>query len=150
MKYSCKIIAITAILGMTSLSAPGMASAHGDDYGYGYGYYHPYYHGHDGYWHHHYGYYHDGYGIAAGIAIGALLGYVIGDAVHRHDTYTRTTVVVAQPQPAHRYPRRTCLQTREYQTRILVGGRFVDAYGTACLKPDGSWTHGPATVAPAY
>ncbi len=28
---------------------------------------------------------------------------------------------------------------REYQTKVLVGGKKENAYGTACLKPDGSW-----------
>ncbi|UUX52301.1 hypothetical protein NUH88_12355 [Nisaea acidiphila] len=28
---------------------------------------------------------------------------------------------------------------REYQDRIRVGGAEVDAYGTACLMPDGDW-----------
>jgi len=32
-----------------------------------------------------------------------------------------------------------CLQVREYQTQIVVGGRTVPAYGDACLQPDGSW-----------
>lgn len=37
-----------------------------------------------------------------------------------------------------------CLQEREYQTTIEIGGRQVPAYGTACLQPDGSWAQGPA------
>jgi hypothetical protein len=32
-----------------------------------------------------------------------------------------------------------CLQQREYQTRIVIGGKEVPAYGTACLQADGSW-----------
>jgi hypothetical protein len=32
-----------------------------------------------------------------------------------------------------------CLQVREYQTEIVVGGKSVPAYGNACLQPDGSW-----------
>ena len=28
---------------------------------------------------------------------------------------------------------------REYQTTVNVGGRLRDAYGTACLQPDGDW-----------
>lgn len=32
-----------------------------------------------------------------------------------------------------------CLQVREYQTEIVVGGKTVPAYGNACLQPDGSW-----------
>ncbi len=28
---------------------------------------------------------------------------------------------------------------REYQTTVTVGGETVDAYGTACRNPDGTW-----------
>lgn len=31
------------------------------------------------------------------------------------------------------------LQCREYQHSITVGGETEEAYGTACLQPDGSW-----------
>jgi hypothetical protein len=41
-------------------------------------------------------------------------------------------------------PANSCVQTREYQTTINIGGRNVPAYGTACLQPDGSWSEGPA------
>ena len=41
-----------------------------------------------------------------------------------------------------------CLVIREYQTRIVVGGREVEAYGDACLQPDGSWRTGPPKVMP--
>ncbi len=39
-------------------------------------------------------------------------------------------------------PGTTCLQTREYQTVITIGGEEQEAYGTACLQPDGSWLAG--------
>lgn len=42
----------------------------------------------------------------------------------------------------------SCLMTREYQTKVTVGGRLVDAYGQACLQPDGSWLKGPAQAVP--
>jgi hypothetical protein len=48
-----------------------------------------------------------------------------------------------QPAPAaataDRKPVASCLQVREYQTEIVVGGKTVPAYGDACLQPDGSW-----------
>jgi surface antigen len=28
--------------------------------------------------------------------------------------------------------------------KVMVGGKAADAYGTACLQPDGSWYRGPA------
>jgi hypothetical protein len=42
-------------------------------------------------------------------------------------------------QPARPQPGDSCLQVREYQTEIVVGGKPVPAYGDACLQPDGSW-----------
>lgn len=42
----------------------------------------------------------------------------------------------------------SCLQTREYQTTIIVGGKRVQAYGFACLQPDGSWRQGPPIQEP--
>lgn len=50
-------------------------------------------------------------------------------------------------QPAHNS---SCLQSREYQTYVEVGGRTVPAYGQACLQPDGSWKHGEAVAAPSF
>jgi len=44
----------------------------------------------------------------------------------------------------------SCLQEREYQTTVIVNGDEVDAYGTACLQPDGSWMRGPARLVPDY
>lgn len=49
----------------------------------------------------------------------------------------------APPPP----PVDSCLQEREYQTRINIDGRSVPAYGTACLQPDGTWRRGPAQLA---
>jgi hypothetical protein len=31
------------------------------------------------------------------------------------------------------------LTCREYQTTVTVGGQVQNAYGTACLQPDGQW-----------
>ncbi len=42
----------------------------------------------------------------------------------------------------------SCLQTREYQTTIIVGGKRQAAYGTACLQPDGNWRQGPPVLEP--
>ena len=41
-----------------------------------------------------------------------------------------------------------CQMIREYQTKVIVDGQTLDAYGDACLKADGSWEQGPATLAP--
>lgn len=110
-----------------------------------------------------YGYYGHGYhnnnddddnDLWIGLAAGGLLGYIVGDAVNQ------PKYVTPSYQPAVVYPAATstvtyppanqgqsCLQEREYQTKVIVGGRQVDAYGTACLQPDGSWLRGPAQAA---
>jgi hypothetical protein len=41
-----------------------------------------------------------------------------------------------------------CLETREYQTRITVGGRNREAYGTSCLMRSGQWVQGPPQLVP--
>lgn len=116
-------------------------------YGYGHGYYHDNDDDDDDLW--------------IGLAAGGLLGYVIGDAVNQPryvvpQSYQPAVVYPAAPAPAVVYPAtstvtsapayqgQSCLQEREYQTKVIVGGRQVDAYGTACLQPDGSWSRGPA------
>jgi len=55
---------------------------------------------------------------------------------------------VAQQQPVSFQDTGSCLQTREYQTHIVVGGKEVEAYGTACLQPDGAWKFGAPTPEP--
>lgn len=54
------------------------------------------------------------------------------------------------PAPRDGFAGADCLQTREYTTTIVIGGREQDAYGTACLQPDGSWLKGAPTPVPAY
>lgn len=44
----------------------------------------------------------------------------------------------------------SCLQEREYQTKVIIDGKEVEAYGTACLQPDGSWRRGTAKLIPNY
>ena len=41
-----------------------------------------------------------------------------------------------------------CLMIREYQTRIIIDGKEVEAYGDACMQPDGSWRRGPPKLVP--
>ena len=42
----------------------------------------------------------------------------------------------------------SCLQTREYTTTVVIEGKEVEAYGTKCLRPDGTWSYGPARPVP--
>jgi hypothetical protein len=51
-------------------------------------------------------------------------------------TYSRPMRVNPASAPYRAENGRTC---REYQTTVTVGGRPQNAYGTACLEPDGAW-----------
>ncbi|WP_281320804.1 hypothetical protein [Iodidimonas sp. MBR-22] len=44
----------------------------------------------------------------------------------------------------------SCLQTREYQTTITIAGDEKEAYGTACLMPDGNWKMGAPQLVPDF
>jgi hypothetical protein len=80
-----------------------------------------------------------------GLLVGGLFGYVIGNA--RQESYPEQQYT-PPPRTGYRYsdPGSTCLQEREYQMTVIVGGKEAEAYGTACLQPDGSWYRGPAQV----
>jgi hypothetical protein len=92
--------------------------------------------------------------LLIGLLVGGLVGYAISHSQQQAQSYDQGYYPPAagQPQqaplPATQYGYRdsngTCLQEREYQTKVIVGGKEVDAYGTACLQPDGSWRRGPA------
>ncbi|MEO0411565.1 MAG: hypothetical protein AAF221_06985 [Pseudomonadota bacterium] len=99
--------------------------------------------------------------------VGAGIG-VLGLAILNQNRVNRApnTVVVQQPVIVPQagvtgYPQTVgiapfnagqpsgqCLQVREYQTTIIVGGAPRDAYGNACLQPDGTWRQGPAVLLP--
>lgn len=97
---------------------------------------------------------------------GAFAGHVATQLYYRPTWYPQhyygRTVYVTRPQvTVIRQPATviqtssaasgiSCLQTREYQTTVIVGGQEVDAYGTACLQPDGAWSRGPAKLPPQY
>jgi len=56
-----------------------------------------------------------------------------------------------QAQPVGYDPRpEGCLQTREYQTVVIIAGEEKAAYGQACLMPDGNWLQGPPMIAPDF
>jgi len=92
--------------------------------------------------------------LLVGLLVGGLVGYAIGNQPAAPD-YGSSVYSPATPQPqvevypAPQYSYGTgssCLQEREYQTKVIVGGKQVDAYGTACLQPDGSWRRSPAQL----
>ncbi len=157
---------ILAAVVALSLALPGAALAggkgrgdhHGGHHG-GHGYKH---YGHGKHYKHHYGghygkhgskhYYYDNndYDDALiGLVVGGILGYALSNAQHGSDYSRERYPQTSSAYPAtevYRYSDSSCLQEREYQTTVIVGGREVEAYGTACLQPDGSWRRGPAQL----
>jgi len=103
--------------------------------------------------HHHNNHDHDNDKLWIGLLGGGILGYGLGVYQNSHsaepDQYQQ--VANAPPPPpeyANTAPANTCLQQREYNTKIMVGGKQVDGYGTACLQSDGSWRYGAAQPEP--
>ena len=89
-----------------------------------------------------------------GLLLGGLVGYAINSAQqdnsYGYDSYPQTYTPQQTETAIYETETRSgssCLQEREYQSKVIVGGRSVDAYGTACLQPDGSWSRGPAKLA---
>lgn len=98
--------------------------------------------------------------IAAGTLLGATLGQSIGSSLDKADiayynqvsqntletARTGSTIDWQNPNtgtsgsitPVRTY-QRVSTYCREYQQTILVGGRTVEGFGTACRQPDGSW-----------
>jgi hypothetical protein len=89
-----------------------------------------------------------------GLLGGGILGYTLGNIYpvpQRPEQGYYPPVGTAPPPAVTQYETAypgTCLQQREYRSKILVGGKQVDGYGTACLQPDGSWRYGPAQTEP--
>jgi hypothetical protein len=83
-----------------------------------------------------------------GLLGGGILGYGVGAYQHSNTAdqgnYPQATSAPPPPQYANTASINPCLQEREYSTKIMVGGKQVDGYGTACLQPDGSWRYGAA------
>ena len=137
------------LVAIAALMAAGTAQTGWADGRYG-GKYHyktPYSHNHsrhDRYWPRRYNS-DDDEKLIYGLLVGGLFGYVIGNA--QQQTYAEPVYTPPEPryQPAPS-PTSTCLQEREYQMTVIVGGKEAQAYGTACLQPDGSWYRGPAKV----
>jgi hypothetical protein len=108
------------------------------------GYKYPYYRGYGNYYYNYDNDNNSDENLLIGLLVGGLVGYAINGA--HSESYPpppppqQPVIIQGSGAPA------TCLQEREYQMKVIVGGRQVDAYGTACLQPDGSWTRGPAQV----
>ena len=92
-----------------------------------------------------------------GAIIGVLVGGNIGLAMDRVDQNcvgqvlerapTGKTVVWNNPDgngqynvtPTRTYQSRNGAYCRDYQTKIVIGGRLENAHGTACRQPNGTW-----------
>lgn len=104
---------------------------------------------------------HSGMAIALGALAGAWAGGEIGRTMDEKDRaamqattqqsleYSESGVAsswvnpdsgysgTVTPQPSYEpEPGKYC---REYQQTVTIGGESVEAYGTACRQPDGSW-----------
>lgn len=123
-----------------------------------------------GYYHHGYRHYDYGGALAAGLIIGGLFGYAIGESQYRYPSYgyrtyyydypppttvvyqrvERVPVVVreAAPAPASEFSGNDCLMTREYTTTIKVNGVEKEAYGTRCMTAGGGWILGQPKLMP--
>ena len=153
-------LAVLSIVALTTAGVAGSAAAGGYHYGYG-SYKYKHYHSHKHYHRHKGG--NTAGKVLLGVGAGLLFLSVLNAANKPRDPYYRGYSVPAEPpryvprpgpipqrisQPAP--PSNSCLQTREYQTVVIIGGQEREAYGTACLQPDGSWLQGPATPVPDY
>lgn len=175
-RWTATLVAASLVAVSAPANAEGYhGSYQGGGYGHGHGGYKAYggykTYGHGGYYgQYNYGHYkkynnyrykgHGDNGTALGIGLGvvglALAVAAVNSADRRPDPYAYP--VYERVPPVRRVEYRTevvdnfqnnqCLQTREYQTRITVGGRSREAYGTACLQPDGQWLQGPPTIDP--
>ena len=170
MKLQKKTRSLVAAIMTLSLVVPSAAFA-GGGHSYGHGNGHKYGHYKKPSYRHHGGgnYYRGGYGkhvtkykydhdndgekLLIGLLVGGLVGYAIGDS--RNDGSQHEHYAPAAAPPREGYSRTqynstgdgTCLQEREYTNKVIIGGKTVDAYGSACLQPDGSWRYGPARLA---
>jgi len=93
---------------------------------------------------------------AAGTLAGVLIGGSIGRSMDEADQYcaaqafeqARPNQVVAwqnpdgaayQVQPARQFQDHSGRYCREFTSKVTIGGRPQQAYGTACRQPDGDW-----------
>lgn len=111
------------------------------------------------------GHYTHGSNLVFGLVAGSLLTSALTNSNRYNDRYysDRTVYVQQQPvtyvQPPQQnwtqsqmvvQPAEDCLQIREYQTTITIGGQSVPAYGQSCLQPDGTWKLGAPIPEPVF
>ncbi|WP_282609968.1 hypothetical protein [Pelagibius sp. Alg239-R121] len=114
-------------------------SHHRHRHGYGWYRHNPYY-GRHYYGHRHYGHHHRHH----------------WHGTYRHVTKSHSKTVPYNPSARPKTtspvvaatPQQNCQMIREYQTVVKIGGKQVQAYGDACMQPDGSWKLGPPKPVP--
>ena len=155
MKFRLKTPVVLATMLAMTLTAPGTAWAggkhHYDKRGNGHHQKHPHYKRHYKHGHNYRRYdSDDDEELLIGLLLGGVFGYAISNASQAAAPDPAPYTSVASPYTALPYgagtSTSTCLQEREYQMKVIVGGKAADAYGTACLQPDGSWYRGPAQL----
>lgn len=152
------ILATAALVGLAAARPAEAGGAVGLGYGYhapgahfrahvGYHHHFRHHHYHHGRFHHH----HHGHGAAytlLGVGIGLLAYDIARKSARAERVYERELRHVPAPPPPPPARDGGCLQIREYQTTITVGGEEKAAYGDACLMPDGSWRLGAPKLVP--
>lgn len=101
--------------------------------------------------------------VAGAVLFGLGAGLIASQILHNHNhAHERVIVqervympsyplaIPKQPSIAHSFGVAHCRQIREYQTIIIIDGQKQEAYGDACLQPDGSWLRGPAKLVPDF
>jgi surface antigen len=100
-------------------------------------------------------------GIAAGVILGGLLGGAVGDRMDAADRRYASRAAhqafekapTGRPttwrnpdngnhgviKPVRTYKKTSGQYCREYQQKVVIGGKEQSSYGTACRQPDGNW-----------
>jgi len=95
--------------------------------------------------------------IIGGTILGAALGSYVGGYMDRMDQMQMSKALETQPTghatqwknpdtghkyhvtPVSTFQKESGQYCREFVTRVEVGGKTEEAFGTACRMPDGSW-----------
>lgn len=141
-------IILIASISITSSWAGGRGyGGVGVHYGHGYG-----------------GHYYGGSYYGGDAALALITGMIFGGLIAHYSNSRQqqsyppqTTVAPRQSAPLTVQPQRIvhrkssgCVMTREYTTTIKLDGKERQAYGTRCMKPDGSWVLGSPKLVPEF
>jgi len=110
------------------------------------------------------GHYYGGSYYGGDAALALITGMIFGGLIAHYSStrqaqqYIQQVPVAAKPSApapvqskrAARQESSACVMTREYTTTIKLDGRERQAYGTRCMKPDGSWVLGSPKLVPEF